>query len=215
MKPGPPPKDAAKRQRHGRARTLISGDALLSVDAVPDPPAGLGSEVAGRWWDLWASDLAPLLRTTDLPALKRLFELYEDREQVRAEMRPKRKATPPKQRAGEAHNDFEHRRAVYRREQAMTRWVVYDDRGGVKVNPLVRLVGDLEAQIVALEDRFALSPTARAKLGLSQLRARTLAESNEATMAEATTDESDPRHVLRLDQAKSRRKPARPKGTSS
>jgi phage terminase small subunit len=209
MKGGPAPKPDATRQRHGKPQTLsLSG---VRVVDPPSPPAGLSPAVRGWWRAFWDSDLAPLLRATDLPALARLFEAYSDRERVRKQMNPNadRKPTPPRQRKGEGHNDWQHRQSVWRREQAMAEFVVYDDRGGVKSNPLVRIAADLDSTIVALEDRFGFNPAARAKLGLSQLRVMTLAEQNAAQAAAPRDPEEpdygDPRDSLRVLQTKPRR----------
>ena len=200
MKPGPVPKPNARRQRHATPATLegVRGPTIVP----PEPPPGLPPVVLGWWRDLWASELGPLLRTTDMPALRRLFQAYADRERVREQMRPKGRRPQPRQRKDEGHNDFLHRQAVWRREQAMTEFVVYDDRGGVKINPLMRLADELEARIVALEDRLAMNPASRAKLGLAQMRARTLAEHNAITTGPDEASESDeitpddPRYVL-------------------
>jgi hypothetical protein len=168
----------------------------LAVEA-PAPPAGLSGPIAARWRELWTSELAPLIRSTDLPILTRLYEAYQDREDVRAEMHPKR-TTPPRRRTGETHNAFEHRCAEYRRSQAMTKWVVFDDRGGVKTNPLVGILNAIDERIMQMEDRLALNPTARAKLGLVQIRGLTLQQQNALQLAEHPDDppEDDPRVVL-------------------
>lgn len=201
MKPGPTPKASARRQRHGEPKTLgVPGTGTRGAfEQAPEPPAGLSGQVA-RWWDMfWSSDLAELIRPTDLPSLRRLYELYEDRERVRGQLRSRRRTPKPRKRAGEGHNDYEHRVATWRREQQMTEWLVYDDRGGVKPNPLLRIAHEIEDRITALEDRFALNPAARAKLGLAQMRAQTLAEQNAAQLAAAGDEpEDDPRSVLRV-----------------
>lgn len=210
MKAGPTPKLAERRQRHGKPQTLEAAPprvAGIVTVSPPEPPANLPPLVA-QWWNaFWSSDLAPLLRATDLPVIHRLFQAYADRERVRDEMAPKTRRPAPKQRKGEGHNDFLHRQAQWRREEAMTEWVIHDDRGGVKASPLYRIASEIESTIVALEDRLAMSPAARAKLGLAALRAQTLAEHNAQTIGALPTepDDDDPRQVLRLEQRRTRR----------
>lgn len=56
--------------------------------AVPDCPKLGGKAMSARvrgWWDTyWASDIAGAALDADLPALARLFELYEQRERLLA-----------------------------------------------------------------------------------------------------------------------------------
>jgi hypothetical protein len=45
----------------------------------PEPPAGLLISTRQAWAGFWASPLAGLVVDSDLPALRRLFELYDER----------------------------------------------------------------------------------------------------------------------------------------
>ena len=205
-------KEPERRQRRNKPQVLSIGG-LGEGGEIPEAPAGLLTVTRKAWAEFWTTPLAMHMQVTDLPALRRLFRYYDESERVIAEMRPKRRAPEPKRRANEHANDYSHRQAVWRREQAATGLLVHDDRGGSKLNPLARYRLELDERVNALEDRFGLSLAARQKIGLAQLKAQTLAESNAKTIAEPTdSDDSDPRAVLRLDQAKSRRKAARPKG---
>lgn len=215
MKPGPKPKEPGRRQRHGgQALEAPRGSALLEAGRRPKPPAGLSAQVAVGWRELWNSELAPFIRVTDLPALTRLFQLREEAARTRAELRPKT-SPRPRRRKGEEHNDWMARQADWRRNQVASARLIKDGKGGYKLNPLLGYLDRLEAQVVALEDRFALNLQSRAKIGLAQLRAETLAEQNskqEAQQQASDEPEEDPRDALVLsidrDPHSRRRQPA-------
>jgi P27 family predicted phage terminase small subunit len=82
---GPPPKPAGRRQRRNpRSSTERAGPELVALaggrGAPPDPPAGLLKTVRDSWPRFWASELAQLVQpATDLPALERLWTLYDER----------------------------------------------------------------------------------------------------------------------------------------
>ena len=75
--PGPPPK-------HGGRRSSSSSKALElapAPTATPDPPAGLLKKTRDQWVAFWSSDVAGVVASaTDMPALERLFTLYDERE---------------------------------------------------------------------------------------------------------------------------------------
>lgn len=149
-------KDPAIRQRardhspHSlEAVATAAGTDLTSTAQHPEPPDGLMEVTKERWETFWASPVAVLVdRTSDLPALQRLFELYDDADRFR----------------------------LHIRESAM----VEGSRGQMVRNPFVKDLKDTQVAILALEDRFGLSPRARLGLNLSLVgAAKTLSDLNE------------------------------------
>lgn len=91
---GPQPKDPSSRQRRNIPRRLELVAAAHDVAAeaapvvVPDAPAGLLKKTSERWRAFWSSPVAALVdRTSDMPALERLFELYDDCDRYRQAIR--------------------------------------------------------------------------------------------------------------------------------
>jgi phage terminase small subunit len=149
---GPTRKDPVIRQRehHPRSLEAVAASVAELVPAdMPPPPDGLLEQTKDRWLAFWSSPVAALVdRTSDLPALGRLFELYDDADRFR----------------------------LHIRESAM----VEGSRGQMVRNPFVKDLKDTQAAILALEDRFGLSPRARLSLNLSlTATAKTLADLNE------------------------------------
>lgn len=86
---GPTPKDPEKRQRRNAPNhlALVPPDALPQVKN-PSPPDGLLKKTRDQWEAFWTSPVAALVdRTSDIPALERLFELYDDCARYRAAIR--------------------------------------------------------------------------------------------------------------------------------
>src|SRR3546814_14145341 len=83
---GPAPKDPEKRQRRNGAKDLaVVSEAAASVPEVPSPPAGVLKRTRERWAEYWSSPVAKLADpVSDLPALERLFALYDDLERSTA-----------------------------------------------------------------------------------------------------------------------------------
>lgn len=83
---GPAPKDPEKRQRRNAAMDLaIVAEGTAAVPELPTPPAGLLKRTRDRWTDYWSSPVAKLADpVSDLPALERLFALYDDLERSNA-----------------------------------------------------------------------------------------------------------------------------------
>lgn len=90
---GPTPKDPAAVQRRNMPRTLelVPPPGTVTpaaVAAAPDPPDGLLLRTRERWEAFWTSPVASLVdRTSDMPALERLFELYDDCTRFRTAIR--------------------------------------------------------------------------------------------------------------------------------
>lgn len=164
--PGPAPKRAENRSRRPRGASLTVMPPSKSRIAKPKPPDGLLESIGESWEAFWASPLAQHTITSDLPALRRLFRLYHQREVYLT--------------AGS--------------EESLTR----GSTGQMTLNPLLKEVDALDAKILALEDRFGLSPMARLKLQVTFGDAsRSIAEVNAALAAPiaAEEDPDDPRLV--------------------
>lgn len=59
--------------------------------AVPDPPGDLLPDTVREWSEFWRSPIAQAVdRTTDVPALRRLFWLKDERERLAAMFRAER-----------------------------------------------------------------------------------------------------------------------------
>lgn len=90
---GPTRKDSSEVQRRNRPRTLELVAAAHDVAEVlppshPKAPGGLLKKTVEQWDRFWTSPVAQLVdRTSDLPALERLFELYDDCYRFRAAVR--------------------------------------------------------------------------------------------------------------------------------
>lgn len=85
---GPARKDPEQRQRRNEAKPLElvgPGGTLEGVgDAPPAPPDYLLAATQDRWAAYWTSPVAKLVdAVSDLPALERLFWLYDDLERSR------------------------------------------------------------------------------------------------------------------------------------
>ncbi|MER5912329.1 P27 family phage terminase small subunit [Streptomyces sp. NPDC001982] len=83
---GPTPKDPDRRQRRNAAQDLaVVAEAAVDLPEPPNPPAGLLKRTRERWAEYWASPVARLADpVSDLPALERLFVLYDDLERSNA-----------------------------------------------------------------------------------------------------------------------------------
>lgn len=75
--PGPPPNpNSESTRRRGRLQVLAPPDPTIR----PDPPATLTPVAIAAWDAFWQSPMARFVIPTDLPALRRLFRLYDQRE---------------------------------------------------------------------------------------------------------------------------------------
>lgn len=89
---GPSPKDPDKRQRRNEAKPLELVVPPVDVEVVaggtPEPPEYLLPVTQTRWASYWTSPVAKLVdAVSDLPALERLFWLYDDLERSRRSVR--------------------------------------------------------------------------------------------------------------------------------
>lgn len=81
---GPPPKPADKRQRRNeRTSTERAGVGLVALPGgrldPPFAPSGLLKATREDWTAFWSSPLGALVVAADVPALRRLFTLYDER----------------------------------------------------------------------------------------------------------------------------------------
>jgi P27 family predicted phage terminase small subunit len=81
---GPPPKPSDKRQRRNqRTSTERAGVGLVALRGgqldPPAPPSGLLKSTREDWAAFWASPLGALVVAADVPALRRLFTLHDER----------------------------------------------------------------------------------------------------------------------------------------
>ena len=74
-----PRKPAERRQRHGTADLHVIAGGQVEV---PDPPENM-LPATREWWDeLWSSDIRQAWEKSDWPALRRLAEMYDERERA-------------------------------------------------------------------------------------------------------------------------------------
>jgi|TARA_R100000231_G_scaffold60972_1_gene49727 P27 family predicted phage terminase small subunit len=75
--PGPAPKDPQKRQRRDTPQVELVPDQLA---IVPKAPTGLLKKSKERWQVFWESPVSKMVdMNSDMPALERLFFLYDER----------------------------------------------------------------------------------------------------------------------------------------
>lgn len=85
---GPAPKDPENRQRRNAAKDLAVVTPGMAAPAVPAVPTGMLKATRDRWAAYWASPVAKLADSvSDLPALERLFRLYDDLDRSMAAIR--------------------------------------------------------------------------------------------------------------------------------
>lgn len=122
-----------EQRRHRGTRDI--GIVSPREGAVPRAPTEWSKETKKAWRGFWKSSVASVLdEKADMPAVIRLFSLYDEREHLA----PLVRATP----------------------------LVKGSQGQLRPNPLVAHIGQLDAGITALEDRFGMSPKARLQTGM-------------------------------------------------
>lgn len=91
---GPTRKDPERRQRaasHKPAALEVvrpAHDVAATPEGAPPAPDGVGERTAQQWQGFWSSPVAKLVDpVSDLPALERLFLLYDDCHQFRESIR--------------------------------------------------------------------------------------------------------------------------------
>lgn len=156
----PARKSPERRQRRntpelGAVTVLPSGGSVRPV-ASPD----WLPETVAEWEALWSSDLVSVIQSTDHPAISRLFDW---RDRLTRTLRLEQAL----------------------RDQAIESPFVDGSKGQPVANPLFASAEQagskalqIEARIVALEDRLGLSPRARLGLGVTQQQGINLAGQN-------------------------------------
>jgi P27 family predicted phage terminase small subunit len=140
--PGPPPKPPERRQR----RNTPSLNLVVAPAAKPAKPDSAGIPEPSRewlavtrdeWLSVWAGELATLAYNKSTD-LNALYRLFGLRD------------------------DRERCRRAFRKEP-----LVEGSKGQPVANPLAGLIPGYDRDILALEDRFGLSPKARLMLGVT------------------------------------------------
>jgi hypothetical protein len=177
-----PKKPPDKLQRRNKPKVIESPVGVAAVyEEPPLAPPELSEELLDEWVDLWSSELALTWdRKSDLAGLRRLFRMRQMVE-------------------GYELSVFSNS-TVYDADMKPIDMVplVQGSTGQMVVNPLLKECSDLRKQILALEDRFGLSPAARLKLGIALGDAqRSLGAMNASLTAgfqgARNSDEVDPR----------------------
>ena len=136
---------------------------------MPAAPKPFSKELKAEWRALWASQLAATYTESDVPALRRLFELR--------------------------HRVAEFEAEIFDGDGTA---LTTGSTGQTTLHPLLRQADTYRAQILALEDRFGLSPQSRLKLGIALGEAHRSLDDMNARIAKRvggtnTDDRSDPR----------------------
>jgi P27 family predicted phage terminase small subunit len=160
---GPAPKDPEKRQRRNGAAPLEAITGGMAPVEVPVPPAGLLKGTRERWSAYWASPVAQL--ADPVSDLAALVRLFR------------------------LYDDLERSHNAVRRQGHMVR----GHRDQQVMNPLLKHMQLLMAEVRQLEDRFGLSPRARLSLNVTLGEAaKSLADLN-AEFTAGGDDDDDPR----------------------
>lgn len=125
-----------------RKRSSRPAPIMLSgrVAKAPPPPADLLATTRSAWESFWRSPQAKYVDpSTDLMALVRLFRLYDEQERAYRQLTGKG-----------------------------AKRIVEGSKGQPRLSPLYSLIDRLDAKILAVEDRFGLSPRARQNLGVKR-----------------------------------------------
>ena len=78
---GPLPKEEGRRQR-ARSQKNTSLIAAYEPSAIPEPPEQLSVIQVEAWDVFFTSDLAGLIKATDLPVVRRLWTYYQQHEDL-------------------------------------------------------------------------------------------------------------------------------------
>lgn len=162
MPGGRPPKPTELKRRLGNPgkRALPapkSGEMTAAAAAQPPRPSGLKRHGKRAWDAYWQLGEAWLNPTTDVQILTRLCQAYDEREQLRAEV--KRYGHLVAQVVEEDEVDDGPEKRVRR---------LYT----LKINPAVAALRKLEELITRWEGLCGFTPSDRSRLGLAQMKAR-------------------------------------------
>lgn len=161
---GPAPKDPEDRQRRNAPKALsVVAPGVEGGLEVPRPPAGLLKGTRDRWAAYWES---PVARLADpVSDLTALERLFR------------------------LYDDIERSHVTVREQGHM----VKGSQGQAVMNPLLRHMQSVMAEVRQLEDRFGLSPRARLSLNVTLGEAaKSLADLN-SEFTGGGDDDDDPR----------------------
>jgi hypothetical protein len=137
------PAPKAEKIRRHKPKEASEVLALVPKPVVPEPPERFSEPTKAWWVAFWASDVARSVRPElHLPALIRLGDLYDKREKT-----------------SQAIDGLEDPVS-----EGSTKQLV--------AHPLYKILGQLDAEIRQLEDRFGGNPRALVSLGLQFNQAR-------------------------------------------
>ena len=74
---GPVAKSPERAQGHRQRKPALAEVTLIPITETPEPPPGLSHGVLDAWESYWRSDVAQATSEVDLPAVHRLFLMYE------------------------------------------------------------------------------------------------------------------------------------------
>jgi hypothetical protein len=174
--PARKPAGAAADKRNGKQMQRVGEDgapAELPV-TIPSRPRGLTAAVRRAWDDFWASDVAYLLDRSDLHAVRRLFQLYVEREHCYDVVTDRRVTRVPLAEAVKAGLRGELEYQVDDDGDTHT-FVVVEHEGRVGIgsqgqmvlSPWAKDLRTIDAEIRQLEDRFGLNVRARTNLAVT------------------------------------------------
>lgn len=161
---------AVADKRNGQ-QVVVRPDGTL---VPPAPPTTLKAQVKRQWEDLWASDVAVLLQRSDLAAVRRLFLLYQEREDCHADVTRDHVQRIPLPKAlelgltgelvHEINDEGETHSFVIVRHSGR---VAIGSQGQMVLSPWARDLRTIDSEIRQLEDRFGLNVRARAALAVT------------------------------------------------
>lgn len=179
--PGPPPKPRDQRKRRnadeGTTSTSVTlpahGDRGMTL-ADDERYADLVSTKGNGWlkqtrelWDLlWETPAATLLQPQHLPALRRLYDLYDQEERLRREVK-KSRLVPRSQMIG-MDGPIEEGELVAETHVRATRLpghLAIGSTGQIVTSPSFTSLMKVRAEIRALEDRLGGTPMASFRMG--------------------------------------------------
>lgn len=164
----PPRKPADRRQGKGTRDVGAVSAVATSVPSAPHPSGSkLLAATVEAWETFWSDELAGLVKPADMPALVRLFRMYDLRERME--------------------------------RQLLKQPFAEGSTGQIVVHPASKEMASLDGRILALEDRFGITPAGRLKLGVVfGAAARSLEELNRDFDHDDEID-ADPRRLAAID----------------
>lgn len=175
--PARKPAGAAADKRNGKqqlARIGADGQPATLGVTIPTKPRGMPAAVRRAWDDFWSSDVAYLLDVSDLYAVRRLFQLYAEREHCHGVVVDRRRTRLPLDVAlkagiaGELEHEIDdegvtHSFVLVEHEGR----VGIGSQGQMVLSPWAKDLRTIDAEIRQLEDRFGLNVRARGALALA------------------------------------------------